>query len=482
METPSDQGKKAAHQAANELELTRSLDQGLKEIDSMITRMKKENQVKRRNSILTNMLHIMRDNGASERAIKKALPGLDEFSKFASRTEGPPTPRKPEHPQSPSTPTEELLGMLLSEVETQEVHWLWERRIPLGKITILDGDPGMGKSLLAIHLAACVSTGHPMPDGTPCKQGNVILIAPEDGAGDTLRPRLEAAGGDPSHVLLLNTVASLDARKMKVSDRPFSLAHDLEELENQINRTNTLLVILDPLMAVLGHNIDSSRDQDIREVFTPLAQLAERTNCTILIIRHLTKGASANALYRGAGSIGIIAAARTGLLVAPDPSDETTRILATTKNNLTKKSPNLSYQVVENATGIPYIQWLGENHYTTSTLLNGTTNLSLERQQILQALKDADSPLSPQEVVQLTGQTSNSVRLILSRMQEAGEIIRCHRGKYTSLNHPSLPQQDIHNIAKTTDTSDTLDTSDTSDTLDILDTNLTVPPPQERGM
>ncbi len=304
----------------------------------MITRAKKANRLRRRNSILTNMLRIMRDNGASERSLKKALPGLDEFAKFASIPDVFPTPSKPQNPQSTLTPSEEKLGVLLSEVKLQEVHWVWEKRLPLGKITILDGDPGMGKSLLAISVAACVSTGHPMPDGTPSKQGNVIVIAPEDGAGDTLRPRLEAAGGDPSHVLLLNTIAGLDAKKMHVSDRPFSLAQNLEELEKEIKRTKATLVILDPLMAVLGQRIDSSRDQDIREVFTPLAQLAERTGCAILIIRHLTKGASVNALYRGAGSIGIIAAARTGLLVAPDPYDEHRRILATTKNNLSKKA------------------------------------------------------------------------------------------------------------------------------------------------
>ena len=251
----------------------------------------------------------------------------------------------------------------------QEVRWLWEKRIPLGKLTILDGDPGMGKSLLSIALAASVSTGHPMPDGTPVTQGSVILIAPEDGAGDTLKPRLAAAGGNPSHVLLLNTVVSLDAKKKLVIDRPFSLSTDLAILEAAITRTNARLVILDPLMAVLGHSIDSSRDQDIRAVFTPLSQLAERTDCAILIIRHLSKGASENALYRGAGSIGIIAAARVGLLVAQHPYEENKRILATTKNNLSKKAPNLTYQVIENPSGIPYIQWLGENNSTLSALL-----------------------------------------------------------------------------------------------------------------
>ena len=437
----------------------------------MFEQLKREIKLRRRNETIARLLQWMRDNGASEQSIQRALPGLNEFAKVISRSDGPPTPKDPENPPSPDY--EEILGMFLSEIETQEIHWLWEKRIPLGKITILDGDPGMGKSLLAIHLAACISTGHLMPDNTPGKQGGVVLIAPEDGAADTLRPRLEAAGGDPSRVLLLNTVAALDTKKETVSDRPFSLSHDLEKLEEAIKRVNAVLVILDPLMAVLGHKIDSSRDQDIREVFTPLAQLAERTGCAILIIRHLNKSASENALYRGAGSIGIIAAARIGLLVALDPYDENRRILATTKNNLGKHAINLSFQVVENDSGLPYLKWLGENHDTVATLLDGRTRLSIERQHILQVLKDADGPLGPQQIADLTGQKYGSVRITLSRMHEAREIVRLSRGQYTSLHHPSLLQESMHVVVKTSETSDTLETTETSVTSETSETSVT---------
>src|SRR5437016_7228321 len=111
------------------------------------------------------------------------------------------------------------IGVKLSEVETKPIEWLWQRRIPLGKITILDGDPGTGKSLLAITIAACVSTGQPMPDGAPGKQGKVILIAPEDAAEDTIKPRVEAAGGDPSQVLMIDNMDLLnikDTKKVKI--------------------------------------------------------------------------------------------------------------------------------------------------------------------------------------------------------------------------------------------------------------------------
>ncbi|GAC1345908.1 MAG: hypothetical protein NVSMB27_08650 [Ktedonobacteraceae bacterium] len=452
--TPNDR-KKASSSLDKEF---REMNKTLDAIDKEMLRLKKERLQKEKlqknkNSILTQMVKVMRDQGASEQSMNKALPGLVIFAKFcdkwladgngkatATDTSKNPQP-SPTSPTSTSDLDEEVLGLFLSEVKTQEVSWLWSDRVPLGKITILDGDPGMGKSLLAIHLAACVSTGHPLPDGTPCQQGAVIFIAPEDGAADTLRPRLEAAGGNSSHVLLLNTVEDLDMKKKQLADRPFSLSQDLEQLEKAIQRTRAVLVILDPLMAVLGHSIDSSRDQDIRAVFTPLAQLAERTGCAILIIRHLNKGISDNALYRGAGSIGIIAAARIGLLVAQHPYEEHRRILATTKNNLSSKASNLSYQVIANQSGIPYIEWLGENNYTLSTLLDSGTNLSLERRKILQILQEASGPLGPQEIAELTGQKYSSVRLTLSRMHDAGEITRQCRGQYTALQHPSLLQK-----------------------------------------
>jgi hypothetical protein len=171
----------------------------------------------------------------------------------------------------------------------------------------------------------------------------------------------------------------------------------------------------------------------VREVFTPLAQLAERNGCAILIIRHLNKGTSDKVLYRGAGSIGIIAAARTALLVAHDPDDEQKRVFATIKNNLSKLASNLTYQVVENERGTPYIQWLGENHHITSTLLNSGTNLSFERQEILRVLKDAEGPLEAREIVELTGLKYQPLRLMLNRMCMAGDIVRPYRGKFTTV-------------------------------------------------
>jgi len=355
------------------------------------------------------------------------------------------------------------IGVKLSEVETQPIEWLWRGRIPFGKITILDGDPGVGKSLLALTIAACVSTGRPMPDSTFGWQGGVILITPEDSPEDTIKPRMEAVGCDPSQVHLLNTAITYDTKTQDVYERPFSLSQDLKDLEMGIIRNHAILVVIDPLMAVLGRNIDSSRDQDVREVLTPLAQIAERTGCAILIIRHLNKGNSANSLYRGAGSIGITAAARVALLVAHDPADEQKRVFATIKNNLSKVATNLTFQIVENERGVPYIQWLGENHHTTSTLLRPGTHLSFERQEILKALKDASGPLDTKEISEHTGLKYASLRIKLKRMQDAGEIVRLYRGKYTSPNHPSMTDKSMVMNGDTNETSATSATNYTND-------------------
>ena len=409
---------------------------------------------------------LMRKNGASEQSIQTALKGLNEHHKWTSPVKDHLPPSKQANPEPPPALSYEAPGFLLSEVETQPIDWLWPKRIPLGKITILDGDPGMGKSLLAVSVAASVSTGRSMPGGTPGKQGGVILIAPEDSAGDTIRPRLQAAGGDPSRVLLLNTLVTLDEKKIKIYDRPISLSHDLDVLEERIKQMNAVLLILDPLTAVLGKSIDQSRDQDVREVFTPLAQLAERTGCAILIIRHLSKVGTANLLYRGAGSIGIIAVARLALIVAPHPTAANKRILATTKNNLSEQAINIAYRIEKNEAGVPYIQWLEEDHHDVNALVSNTP-LSAQRQAILRVLNNSKSPLALKDIADRTGQDYDRLRKTLHRMLVAKEIASPARGEYTTIDHPCMtkPTDDNHDVpAETSETTETMETLETSET------------------
>lgn len=332
----------------------------------------------------------------------------------------------------------EDFGTLLSDIKSEQIDWLWEKRIPRRKLTILDGDPGLGKSLLALDLAARITTGRPMPDGTPGTQGSVILIAPEDGISDTIKPRIEAAGGDPSRIRLLDLVKGIDTRTGEPSLSPFTLSKHFLALVKTIYSTLPTLVIIDPLMAVLGPGINAAHDQKIRETLSYLTRVAERANCAFLIVRHLNKGGSGNPLYRGSGSIGLIATVRVGLLVTQHPSDENKRLLLPIKNNLSKTTDNLVYQVIANADGIPVIQWLGTNHDSVASLLKGSTSLSIGRQEILKVLQAASCPLGPKELAEQTGQNYTLVRQLLRRMLQAGDIISPAYGLYTTHHH--LPE------------------------------------------
>jgi hypothetical protein len=155
-------------------------------------------------------------------------------------------------------------------------------------------------------------------------------------------------------------------------------------------------------------------------------------------VRHLGKGSSSNPLHRGAGSIGIIAAARTGLIIAPHPENHHQRILATTKNNLSKPASDLIYQVVENTQGQPHIQWLGESQFAPSAVFNTGSPMSIARQNILRVLRESDTSLGPLKIADRTGLDYAKVRKLLSSMSSERKIISLSRGLYTTPQHPCL--------------------------------------------
>lgn len=256
----------------------------------------------------------------------------------------------------------------LSDVEPETVRWLWADRIPLGKLTILDGDPGLGKSTLSLDLAARLSTGQPMPDGArPDVDGprGTVLMSAEDGIGDTIRPRLDAADANVDRVAALRMVwdeAAEDARLPTV--------HDLREIRQAVREVDAALLIVDPLVAYLGSNVNSYRDQDVRSALAGLSDLADTMGVAVLAIRHLRKSGGSNPKHVGGGSIGLIAAARAGLLVAEDPDDpEERRVLAATKMNLAPEPDSLSYRM-KAAAGTVRIAWEGESDHTASDLLD----------------------------------------------------------------------------------------------------------------
>jgi hypothetical protein len=252
----------------------------------------------------------------------------------------------------------------LSEVEPEQVEWLWEDRLPRGKLTVLDGDPGLGKSAVTLDVAARVSAGLELPDGERCEPAGVVLLSAEDGLADTIRPRLDAAGADTERILALATVP-----EGRTGERTICIPNDLHLVERAIGRVGAGLVVVDPLMAFLGEKTDAHKDQHVRRALAPTAALAERTGAAVLIVRHLNKSAGGNSLYRGGGSIGIIGAARSGLVVAKDPEDPERRILASNKNNLSRAARSVVFGLETAPNGAARVAWGGTSELSASDLL-----------------------------------------------------------------------------------------------------------------
>jgi len=238
----------------------------------------------------------------------------------------------------------------VTDIRPQALSWLWPGYVPRGKLTLLDGDPDYGKSLITIDLAARLSRGRPLPDGAqggPVRR--TLFLQAEDNAEDTLRPRLEAAGADFDHVFVVGR------------DGPHTalvrLPRHLRRMEELIRAESVDLVVLDPLVGFLTRAVCVANDQMVRQVLGPLGGMAGRTGTGVMMVRHLTKEGRHKALYRGGGSIGIVGVARSALLVADHPKSEGERVLTVTKSNLAERPPALAYRVVQNPAGQPVVEW-----------------------------------------------------------------------------------------------------------------------------
>src|SRR5215212_3292730 len=202
----------------------------------------------------------------------------------------------------------------LGQVDAEPVQWLSPGRLAAGKITVLDGDPGLGKSTLLCKFAARITRGEALPGGQQGPPRAVLILSAEDDIHDTIRPRIDAASGDPNQIISLLSVP--DGTSV---GRPFVIPDDIPILETVILYADATLVIVDPLMAYLHRRHNANSDQDVRRALAALKTFGERTGVAIVIVRHLNKSTSANPLYRGGGSIGILAATK-GNLGRPPPS------------------------------------------------------------------------------------------------------------------------------------------------------------------
>jgi hypothetical protein len=267
--------------------------------------------------------------------------------------------------EAAGSPVYESDGMVcLRDVQPVDIQWLWANHIPLGTVTVFDGDPGLGKSLLTLDIAARVTTGTAMPDGSPSVTGGVIILTSEDALANTIRPRLDAAGADVSKVFAFDPETDV---------APLTFPNDVSRLEEMIATYDTKLVVVDPLVAYLGTRIDSHRDQDVRSALAPLVRMAERTGVAVVGIRHLNKASGTSPIYRGGGSIAIIGAARASFLVAKDPEDPDTRVFAPNKCNLAPDglaSRQFGVIAITGPTGeVPKIAWRGTSDRSARELL-----------------------------------------------------------------------------------------------------------------
>lgn len=425
-------------------------------IDSTISHIiseQRELSRQQRQATLNRVAELMREKGASERAIHTALAGFHAFLQPALHIPPSSAPNTSDTSNTSDTiDTNSAPTITLSDIETRPVCWLWPHRLPSGKLTILEGEAGIGTSLLALTLAACVSSDKPFPDGTPGSQGKVILIAPQSNPATILKPRLEAAQGDPSQILLLNTAETLDVQRITLYDRPFSLPDHLNLLEDTIAHHHPLLVIIDPLTTVLRGS-----QSPLNEILFQLAALSERTSCAILLVRHLSSQRAATSIVRDTGFPGLTAAIPTILRLIKDPDSEQQRLLVGIKHTLSSAPVILKFQLTSTSASIPILHCLGETR-PFSLIQPDVSNLSTQRQAILRLLGESLQPLTPAAIAHQTNLSYDSVRLLLGRMVEAHEIGHPARGYYIAHQHNTLNTPG-HQPLNTTDTIDTIDTN-----------------------
>jgi hypothetical protein len=269
-----------------------------------------------------------------------------------------------------------LRVVCMADVAPEQVTWLWFPYVARGKLTLLEGDPGLGKSWLTCALACAVSRGQGLPGAEPFTPGTVLMLSAEDGLGDTLRPRLDAVGADVTRVFALAEPVTLDAA-------------GLLRLEAAIIEHKPDLVIIDPLFAYTGGKVDIHRANECRAVSAPLAAIAERHGCAIVAVRHLGKSrGGGHALNAGIGSIDFTAAARSVLLVGRDPDDEQKRALVQTKNNLAPIGEAVGYKLE----GGQFF-WTGASDLTAGRILAAESDEG-ERTSITEAVEFLTTALS----------------------------------------------------------------------------------------
>ena len=294
----------------------------------------------------------------------------------------------------------------MSEVQSQEIEWLWYPFIPYGKLTIIQGDPGDGKTTMVLNLAAKLSKGEALDENMKVTEPvNVIYQTAEDGLADTVKPRLELAGADCERIIVIDE-----------SDKSLSMVD--ERLEQAIVRTGARLLILDPIQAYLGGGMDMNRANEARDMTKKLGALAEKTKCAIILIGHMNKASGNKAAYRGMGSIDFFAVARSVLLVGRVEGESNTRAVVQIKNNLAAFGHPKAFALSEDG-----FKWLGDYEITVGEVLGGITpkaNKMEQAKQMLRELAETQSAVLSNEIFDRANELGISKRTLENAKKELG--------------------------------------------------------------
>ena len=294
----------------------------------------------------------------------------------------------------------------MSEVQSQEIEWLWYPFIPYGKLTIIQGDPGDGKTTMVLNLAAKLSKGEALDENMKVTEPvNVIYQTAEDGLADTVKPRLELAGADCERIIVIDE-----------SDKSLSMVD--ERLEQAIVRTGARLLILDPIQAYLGGGMDMNRENEARDMTKKLGALAEKTKCAIILIGHMNKASGNKAAYRGMGSIDFFAVARSVLLVGRVEGESNTRAVVQIKNNLAAFGHPKAFALSEDG-----FKWLGDYEITVDEVLGGITpkaNKMEQAKQMLRELAETQSAVLSNEIFDRANELGISKRTLENAKKELG--------------------------------------------------------------
>ena len=254
-------------------------------------------------------------------------------------------------PKTTGQDLENVRLIRMADVQAESVNWLWEPYIPRAKVTLLEGDPGVGKSWLSLAISTAVSLGKGLPGQNNGNPASVLLASAEDGLGDTIRPRLDTMKADLSRVFAVDGLFTLDDSGLAM-------------LEGYIVDNKPMLVVLDPLVGYISAAVDIHRSNEVRAVMSKLAALAEKYKVAILAIRHLTKGGMAKPIYRGLGSIDFTAACRSVLLAGYDPANPQSRGLVHIKSNLAPTGDAIGFEITDGS-----FYWTGNSDLTAAKIL-----------------------------------------------------------------------------------------------------------------